>query len=335
MKQKTAIAIIIAILVIAAASVWYLQTPPSSTNNSLTTLQDMTLTLVALNGTTVSLDSNSIAELPSFTSKGGLMTSVGTIKAVNNYTGVKLTSLCDLIGGISSETSVRVTASDGYSMIYSYDQLCGDFVTYNPKTGNEIAHNQTLTPIVAYHINGENLDDDEGPLRFLIVGPEGLITDGHYWIKFTEKIEILPAIRDWSLQLVGAKNENLSRVEYESGVICHGETWTDEDGEVWEGIPLWLLAGRVDDDSPNHMEKGGFNRSLAYLGYTIQVITGDGYTAEFDSERIAENDEIILADTIDGETLPEPYWPLRLVGSDVNKAEMLRNVIEIRLIFEK
>jgi hypothetical protein len=33
------------------------------------------------------------------------MTSVGTIKAVNTYTGVKLTTLCDLIGGINNETS--------------------------------------------------------------------------------------------------------------------------------------------------------------------------------------------------------------------------------------
>jgi len=335
MKQKTIIAITVPILVIALASAWYLQTSLSSANNSHATLQDMTLTLVALNGTTVSLDSSSIAELPSFTSKGGLMTSVGTIKAVNNYTGVKIDTLCDLMGGMSSETSVRVTAADGYSMIYSYEQLLGDFVTYDPKTGNKIVHNQTLTPIVAYHINEENLEEDEGPLRFLIVGPEGLITDGHYWIKYTEKIEILPAIRDWSLQLVGAKNENITRVEYESGVICHGEKWTDENGHVWEGIPLWLLAGRIDDDSPAHMEVGGFNRSLAYGGYTIQVITGDGYTTEFDSERITENDDIILANTINGESLPEPYWPLRLVGSDVNKAEMLRNVIEIRLIFEK
>jgi hypothetical protein len=55
---------------------------------------------------------------------------------------------------------------------------------------------------------------------------------------------------------------------------------------------------------------------------------------EFDSERIAESDEIVLANTIDGETLPEQYWSQRIVGFDVNKAEMLRNVIEICLIFE-
>jgi hypothetical protein len=33
------------------------------------------------------------------------MTSGGKIKAVNTYTGVKLTTLCGLIGGINDETS--------------------------------------------------------------------------------------------------------------------------------------------------------------------------------------------------------------------------------------
>ena len=78
-----------------------------------------------------------------------------------------------------------------------------------------------------------------------------------------------------------------------------------------------------------------FNRPLAYLGYKIQGIISDGYTTEFDSNRIVENSEIILANTIDGETMPEPYSSLGLVGFDVNKAEMLRNVVEIRLIFER
>ena len=56
-----------------------------------------------------------------------------------------------------------------------------------------------------------------------------------------------------------------------------------------------------------------FNRPLAYLGYKIQGIISDGYTTEFDSDHIVENSEIILANTINEETLPEPYWPLGLV----------------------
>ena len=187
-----------------------------------------------------------------------------------------------------------------------------------------IAAIQALILIFVYHIIGEDLADCEGSLRFLFVSSKGLITDGHYWIKFTEKIEILPTIRDWSLQLVSAKDEEILRVEYESAVICHREIWTYEDGQQWESIPLWLLAGRIDDNSPKHMECG-FNSSLSFLCYTIQVISGNCYTVEFESERIAENSEINLANRVNEETLFEPYW-LRLVGSDVNKEEMLRNV---------
>jgi hypothetical protein len=61
--------------------------------------------LVALDGAETTLDGDAFAELLSVAYRGGLMTSVGTIKAVNTYTGVKLTTPCDLIGGINNETS--------------------------------------------------------------------------------------------------------------------------------------------------------------------------------------------------------------------------------------
>jgi hypothetical protein len=63
------------------------------------------LTLVALDDTETTLDGDALAELLSVEYTGCLMTRVGTIKAVNTYTGVKLTTLCDLIGGIINETS--------------------------------------------------------------------------------------------------------------------------------------------------------------------------------------------------------------------------------------
>ena len=61
--------------------------------------------MVALDGAGTTLDGDALAELLSVWYTGGLMTSVGTIKAVNTYNGVKLTTLCDLIGCINNETS--------------------------------------------------------------------------------------------------------------------------------------------------------------------------------------------------------------------------------------
>jgi hypothetical protein len=63
------------------------------------------LTLVTLDDTETPSNGDALAELLSAEYTDGLMTNVGTIKAINTYTGVKVTTLCDLIGGINNETS--------------------------------------------------------------------------------------------------------------------------------------------------------------------------------------------------------------------------------------
>ena len=41
----------------------------------------------------------------------------------------------------------------------------------------------------------------------------------------------------------------MDKATFESGAApgCHGTTWTDAQGHVWTGIPLWYLVGNVDD----------------------------------------------------------------------------------------
>jgi molybdate/tungstate transport system substrate-binding protein len=109
----------------------------------------------------------------------------------------------------------------------------------------------------------------------------------------------------------------LSTVEYDGGLMT--SSGAIQSLGKYTGVPLSTLYDMI----------GGITNET-----TVRITASDGYTAEFDSERIVENNGIILANIIDGQHLPEPYWPLRLVGSEVNKAEMLRNVVEIRLIFE-
>jgi hypothetical protein len=65
-------------------------------------------------------------------------------------------------------------------------------VTYDPATGEEVQHNESLTPILAYYKNDANLTyDDGGPLRLAIVGPEGLATNSTYWVKWVVRLQIL------------------------------------------------------------------------------------------------------------------------------------------------
>ena len=180
-------AIIAAIVTITIASAWQ----PSQCVQ-IESLPPMTLTIVAANGTSLVLGSTDIAGLPSYRAFGGYKNQLGNIRGLGNYTGVPLTTLCSLVGGINSSQCLLVTASDGYSMAFIYAQVYGDFVTYDPVTGNEVQHNESLTPILAYYKNDANLTyDDGGPLRLAIVGSEGLVTNSTLWVKWIVKLEVL------------------------------------------------------------------------------------------------------------------------------------------------
>jgi hypothetical protein len=326
--RRTLIALVVIIVIAFAAVSWqvylHIQKP-----------EQPELTLVGFNGTQQNLTASKIAALPSYSGIAGFINSVGTITPPNNYTGVTLITLCNLVGGFNENNSLKITASDGYSMVYTYAQINGDFLTFDPATGKEVNHTQPLTCMLAYLKNGTNLSssgkDPEGPLRFVIIGKEVLLTEGHNWVKSVVKVEVCSSVKEWTLMLRGAIVENMSRVTFESGANCHNETWTDDDGNVWSGIPLWRLVGRVDDNNPH--QGAAFNRTLVEIGYTVKVLTGDGFHREFNSTFVAENDNLIIANKENGAVLSETYWPLKLVGSAIAKSDMLRNVVEMQIIF--
>ncbi|MGI6575593.1 MAG: S-layer homology domain-containing protein [bacterium] len=145
----------------------------------------------------------------------------------------------------------------------------------------------------------------------------------------------------WSLQLSGAKEEALTREDFEEGIACrardHYVTWTDADGNEWGGIPLWLLAAMVDDDPDAGPYHFNFNDDLASQGYQVNVIAGDGWKATFDSADIARNDGYIVANTLNGEPLPlkteggKGCWPLHLKGAAVFGGQQVGNIVRIEL----
>jgi len=154
-------------------------------------LQPMNLTVVALNGTSVTLDQNAISNLPAIMAAGGFINRLGFIKSLGNYTGPALNTFCNLVGGMQINTVLRVTAADGYTQLLTYDMVNGAFATYDSVTGNPVQSTQPLTPILAYYFNEENLTAGvDGPLRLAIVGPEGLVTPSRYWVSDVVKLEI-------------------------------------------------------------------------------------------------------------------------------------------------
>jgi DMSO/TMAO reductase YedYZ molybdopterin-dependent catalytic subunit len=305
---------------------------PAATPTPTAEAPDVTLAIQS-GDQSVTLTWDDIQEMPAYEGVGGRISSVGKVTPPSTFKGVTLEDLCGLVGGITPENSVSVVAKDGYAMTFSYDQIVtGDFPTYDSAMGEESPFDGKLWVVVAYQEEGEPIPEEtDGPLRLALLGSQKLITDGHWWIKWVETIEVKQSVQNWTLHLEGALSEDMDRGTFETGAApsCHGTSWMDDKGRTWTGIPLWLLAGRVDDE--NTHEEGAFNDDLADAGYEINVIAGDGYSVTFDSVAIARDDEIIVAYLLDEAPLMEKNWPLRLVGPNLEKSQWVGNITTIEL----
>jgi hypothetical protein len=264
----------------------------------------------------------------------GIKSSTGKITPPVMFKGVALKDLAEFIGGMDETTGFNVVAEDGYSITYSFDQLQnGSFIAYDPATGEELKNPVELTAILAYEADGKPFDaKQDGALRLAIISAElNQVTDGHWSVKWVNKLEVKSLGEEWACIWLALSPEDTDRASVEScgAPQCHGSTWTDDKAQEWVGVPLWLFVGSVDDEIEH--EGPAFNDALAEAGYSVDVIASDGYTVTFDAARINRNDNIIVAYKVNENPLPDEFFPLRLVGSDLEKKEMVGMIAEIHV----
>jgi hypothetical protein len=202
-------------------------------------LLPMTLTIVAIDGTQLLLNETDVSVLPALRAVGAFKNSLGVIKGLGNYTGPSLNTFLNLVGGMNSDNALRVTASDGYNTTLSYEQVNGEWATYNVTTGQPVQHNQPLTTILAYHLNDANLSSSDGPLRLVIIGPEGLATTGTYWVKKVVKLEI--RYRDD----VAITSVSLSKTVVGQSNICEVNVTAENQGGYSETFTVKIYANQT------------------------------------------------------------------------------------------
>jgi DMSO/TMAO reductase YedYZ molybdopterin-dependent catalytic subunit len=286
---------------------------------------------------TKSLTMPDLMALPVTEGYAGIKSSTGKITPPVPFKGVALKDLAELIGGMDETSGFNVVAEDGYSITYSFDQIQnGSFIAYDPATGAELKNPVELTAILAYEMDGQPLDPkQDGILRLAIVSIElNQVTDGHWSVKWVNKLEVKSLGAEWVLQLDGGLSKPTDRASIEScgAPQCHAATWTDEKAQQWVGVPLWLFVGSVDDEIEH--EGPAFNDALADVGYSVDVIASDGYTVTFEAARLKRNDNIIVAYKVNENQLPDEYFPLRLVGTDLQKNEMVGMITQIKVGIE-
>ncbi|MDD2666839.1 MAG: hypothetical protein PHI74_07120, partial [Methanocellales archaeon] len=189
----------------------------------------------------------------------------------------------------------------------------------------DLARNDYI--FVANTKNGAPLPEGDWPLRLVGSDVDYLSLS----ISCITEIELVGLYEEetWNLTLTGELTDTINRTSFEEGAACHNVSWNDGTN-TWAGIPLWRLVGWVDD-----LDQHDFNDALADSGYEITVIAGDGYSKTFDSSLIKRNDDIFLANELNGEPIPEEdsSYPLRLMGSTLTSGQKVRNVVEIQLTF--
>jgi len=286
----------------------------------------------------VYLTMDQLKALPAVEGLSGMMSSTGKITAPTMYKGVLVEELLKAVGGVGPTNSVEVVASDGYSITYSPNQLAnGEYMTYDVANGDEMERIGKLQTVIAYEREGKPLDvDAEGALRLVVIGESNLqVVDGHWLVKEVNKIVLKEAVEDWVVDFVGAIEAPMDRATFESGAAqdCHLYKWTDADGNEYAGIPLYYLLGRVDDEVKHGDD--AYRDDLAKAGYMVDVTANDGFTVTFDSFTTMRNDKMIVAYLMNGKPLEGDAFPLKLVGEELSKKEMIGGIAKVVIRFEK
>jgi len=284
----------------------------------------------------------------------------GGFKIENAVKGTRLRDLCDLVGGMGAGTEITLIANDGYETTLPYSSIYPD-AEVQACQGDAILAWYADDEYVPYYSDGMRLfftpdgDNVYGQWDMHETLP---IQYWHYYYdsstatmypscagisaKWITTIEIHSVPESyWALELdgedIGGLYYEVNKTYYEQALACkfganHKVSYTDGSSNTWTGIPLWFLAGFV-DDADQHSDNA-FNDALALAGYWVVITADDGYSVTIHSSDIIRNNDYIVASTLNGNHLPDTDsdWPLRLVGPAVSGPLSISQIVRIDLV---
>jgi len=308
---------------------------------------DPVVLTVSGNGQTKTFTMAELQALPAYSGYSGIINSAGTVTPPTAVKGVTLTDLLAEVGGIPDLQSTDITASDGYGMTLTYDEVVnGNIVMYNATTKQEEAAKAPVSVVLLYEENGAAIQpgpSGDGPLRLAVCQPtnENQVSAGHLNVKWVDHVSLRNAVVPWTVKMYGLKNKRgkrqtytLDRLSYDSCATpgCHGSSWTSPaPAQTWAGVPLFLCIGKI-DGGKGHGGYGAYNEALALKGYRIKLTSATGATAVIGSRTIRNQEQIILANKLQGSELTTDYYPLRLVGPKIGSKSFIGQIVKIQML---
>lgn len=172
-------------------------TPTTSPAASMTGVAEAVVLSVSGPADAVDLTVAQIEALPSSAGWAGMKTKAGKLVGPDEYTGVTLVDLADVVGGVSRGDTVAVSAADGYRVELTYGQLQGEgFVAYDADSGAEARVTMPLIPMLVYARTGVPLDaQEDGRLQLQIAQPEaGQLVDARWAVRDVVSVDIRPGV---------------------------------------------------------------------------------------------------------------------------------------------
>ena len=79
--------------------------------------------LIGADATVENVTLTEMTEMSTITKNGSYQNSYGNVRGVGVYTGVLISDLVELVGGMQDDDSVKIIASDGYSQTFEYSKV--------------------------------------------------------------------------------------------------------------------------------------------------------------------------------------------------------------------
>ena len=317
-KAKLLTVLLVAILVAGGALAALVMFQPS--NNSSDSFVEVVGTETSQNVTL-----SEMLLMTSITGNSSYQNSYGNVRGEGIYTGVNISDLVDLVGGMTEDDVLRVTAVDGYSVTFDRAKV------YPNTTIFDIQGNM----ILAYEFNGSTVPDYEEGFRLAFIPEDGYYSNadandttdpnpngaGPQWVSNVAKIEVVePPPPEPEILTLNYEETSLSFTMSELMDL------PSINGEGGYKRSTGTISG------PFNITGVAFSTLLNLLptlpaNYTLTAMAGDDWESEYSKATIDGNlsgytptgdpldsiqSTMVLAYELDGSPIPAGDGPLRI-----------------------
>lgn len=276
-------------------------------------------------GTSLNVTLSDMLLMESVIGNSSYQNTYGNVRGQGIYTGVNISDLVDLVGGMADDDILKVTAGDGYSQTFERAKVYPNSTTF------EIQGYM----ILAYEYNGSIVPDYEEGFRLAFIPEDGYYTNadandttdpnpsgaGPQWVSNVSKIEVIaPPPPEAEILVLNYDGTTLSFTMSELKEL------PSINGEGGYRRSTGTING------PFNITGVAFSTLLALLpplpaNFTLTAVAGDDWVSEYSKSVVEGNlsgytptgdpldsiqSTMVLAYEIDGSPIPAGDGPLRI-----------------------